>query len=229
MKSLEKENQTKYNSKYRLYEDVLNKENIFEKEENTKEQQYLFQLYHELALMYFHCHISFPLVEIDFNKEENFNSDKMIDFINRGKNRKVNFVILPSLISNGNFLQNGKYWVFTFTNNTFKFKDTMNEILNGILDKTNYDIDFIKNNLKITVICRKNKEGKVVNILTNYDIPDNIKYEFIFYFYDKKNNQKHELYTNLRSFQIEKDYQIIKYEFALVDKKLIFSDKVINE
>ena len=64
----------------------------------------------------------------------------MIDFINRGKNRKVNFVILPALISNGNFLQNGKYWVFTFTENTFKFTETMNEILNGILEKSKYDI-----------------------------------------------------------------------------------------
>ena len=45
----------------------------------------------------------------------------MIDFINRGKNRKVNFVILPSLFSDGSFLQNGKLWVFTFCKNTFKF------------------------------------------------------------------------------------------------------------
>ena len=59
--------------------------------------------------MYFHCNISFPLIEISFEKEENFNSDKMIDFINRGKNRKVNFIILPSLISNGNYLENLGY------------------------------------------------------------------------------------------------------------------------
>ena len=98
--------------------------------------------------MYFHCHISFPLVEIDLNKEENFNSDKNIDFINRGKNLKVKFVILPGLISNSNFLQNGKCWVFTFTENTFKFKDTMNDILNGILEKSKYDIYYMNNNLE---------------------------------------------------------------------------------
>ena len=57
MKTLEKENQTKYNSKYILYEDALNKENTFKKEENTKEQKYLLQLYYDLTLIYFHCHL----------------------------------------------------------------------------------------------------------------------------------------------------------------------------
>ena len=87
--------------------------------------------------MYFHCNISFPLIEISFEKEENFNSDKMIDFINRGKNRKVNFIILPSLIFNGNYLENGKSWVFTFTNNTFKFDNFMNQFLNELLKQEN--------------------------------------------------------------------------------------------
>ena len=49
-------------------------------------------LYYDLPLMYFHCDISFPLVEIKFETQEYFNSEKMIDFKNRRKNRKVNFV-----------------------------------------------------------------------------------------------------------------------------------------
>ena len=48
----------------------------------------------------------------------------MIDFINRGKNRKVNFVILPSLFSNENYLQNGKFWVYTYLDNDFKFEES---------------------------------------------------------------------------------------------------------
>ena len=56
----------------------------------------------------------------------------MIDFINRGKNRKVNFVILPSLISNENYLQNGKLWVFTYSQNTFKFDGKQIDDLNAL-------------------------------------------------------------------------------------------------
>ena len=48
----------------------------------------------------------------------------MIDFINKGNNRKVNFVILPSLFSNGNYLENGKSWVFTYKKKTFYFSDS---------------------------------------------------------------------------------------------------------
>ena len=48
----------------------------------------------------------------------------MIDFINKGNNRKVNFGILPSLFSNGNYLENEKSWVFTYKKNTFYFSDS---------------------------------------------------------------------------------------------------------
>ena len=61
----------------------------------------------------------------------------MIDFINRGKNRKVNFVILPSLFSFGSFLQNGKAWVFTFYKNTFRFDDLQLNHLNNLLIQEN--------------------------------------------------------------------------------------------
>jgi hypothetical protein len=84
----------------------------------------------------------------------------MIDFINRGKSRKVNFVILPALFSNGNYLQNGKYWVFTFCKNTYKFEDDMVEPLNELLDIENNNIKYIKNNLKIDIVCTNKKTGK---------------------------------------------------------------------
>ena len=77
----------------------------------------------QLIKLYFHCELSFPNVEVDFNLNSGiiFNHEKMIDFINKGNNRKVDFVILPSLFSNGNFLENGKFWVFTYKKDTFKF------------------------------------------------------------------------------------------------------------
>ena len=46
--------------------------------------------------------------------DNEFDSEKMFDFINRGKDRKVNFVILPKLFADNNYLKNGKYWVFTY-------------------------------------------------------------------------------------------------------------------
>ena len=95
IKNLEKDNKTTE------YKNILSQVNLFEKDEKKFNQKFLSNLFYDLTLMYFHCNISFPLVEISFKKEDNFNSDKMIDFINRGKNRKVNFVILPSLDVDG--------------------------------------------------------------------------------------------------------------------------------
>ena len=96
----------------------------------NQQKKFLFDLNSKLKIMYLHCELAFPLVEISFEKEEKFNSEKMIDFINRGHNRKVNFVILPSLFSNGNFLQNGKSWVFTYNKNTFRFEESELDALN---------------------------------------------------------------------------------------------------
>ena len=59
----------------------------------------------------------------------------MIDFINKGNNRKVNFVILPSLFSNGNYLENGKYWVFTYKKDTFKFDEQRQLNFEFIVDR----------------------------------------------------------------------------------------------
>ena len=103
------------------------------KVKENKKANFLSDLSSKLKIMYLHCELSFPYVEISFEKEENFNSEKMIDFINRGHNRKVNFVILPSLFSNGNFLQNGKSWVFTYNNNTFKFGESEIDFLNKLI------------------------------------------------------------------------------------------------
>ena len=100
-------------------------ENYFKSfKNNSKQEVYTHALFSQLTILYFHCELSFPIVEINFNdikSGESFNHEKMIDFINKGNNRKVNFVILPSLFSNNNYLENGKSWVFTYKEDTFKF------------------------------------------------------------------------------------------------------------
>lgn len=81
---------------------------------NNKEKQELYNnIFYQLTILYFHCELSFPPVSINFRLDQNdFDSETMIDIINMGRG-KINFVFLPSLFSNGNFIENGKYWVYT--------------------------------------------------------------------------------------------------------------------
>ena len=101
--------------------------NEFKVEGSLTNEKYILILFSQLTILYFHCKIAFPIVDVNFNDIQSgilFNHEKMIDFINKGNNRKVNFVILPSLFSNGNYLENGKSWVFTYKKNTFYFSDS---------------------------------------------------------------------------------------------------------
>ena len=109
------------------------------------------------------------------SKKEDFNSEMMIDFINRGKNRKVNFVILPSLFSNGNYIQNGKLWVFTYFKNTFRFGDSIDNCLEEFLKEKN-----LKSENLYTMKAYYKIEGdeKIINIKTNFGIPKNSNYNF---------------------------------------------------
>ena len=224
IKSLEKEKDI-----FKEYENILIQEKLFEGNDNNSELEYLKGLYNDLSKMYFHCRIAFPLVEIDFKQEEDFNSEKMIDFINRGKNRKVNFIILPSLISNGSYLQNGKYWVFTYYKNTFKFKDIMNEVLNDLLEKENNNINFIKKDLKIDIISKNKDKKKCVDVKANIEIPEDIEYELIFYFLNKKENNYFKKKTKQKHFEIDRNFEILKWEFKLNKEIIISSHNIINE
>lgn len=212
------------------YENILTKIELFKNYENTNETKFLQKLFHDLSIMYFHCTISFPEVEINFSKEENFNSDKMIDFINRGKNRKVNFIILPSLISIGNFLENGKSWVFTFTKKTFKFEDFIINSLNGLLEKGIVNLKYIKENLKVDFsIKNKTKEKYTINIVTNINKLGNIELEYMFHFINKLNKQKLKLKTKAKKTDMEKKYEIIKYEIIFGKEILISSKNIVDE
>ena len=120
--------------------------NSFKGKGKYAKEDYTSILLSQLTILYFHCELSFPIVEVDFNSESLFNHEKMIDFINKGINRKVDFVILPSLFSNGNYLENGKLWVFTYKKDTFKFGKIVFETLVNKQEKFNRI--YPKNNLQ---------------------------------------------------------------------------------
>jgi len=148
---------------------------------------YLYNLLSQLIKLYFHCELSFPIVEVNFQKEIKFDHEKMIDFINKGNNRKVDFVILPSLFSNGNFLENGKLWVFTYKNDTFKFGDPKFENLVNKQEK--YSVTFSKsslpksqpNNMNYNSLRRESKNSNRIN--TSKELPKNS-------YYNNRENEK---------------------------------------
>ena len=221
MKDKEKSNQTK-----ETYKNILSQVNLFENEEkkNIKEYEYLTKLFYDLSILYFHCIIAFPSVEISFDKKENYNSEEMIDFINRGKNRKVNFVILPSLISNGSYLQNGKTWVFTYIKDTFKFENLNNETLDFISEKghSNQEKEKKKKIPEFRVSCHNNFNEKIYTISCDLRSLNKEGYELIFYFLRIKDNKNISCKIREQSFSVSNNYIFRKYEL-IKDKKVLIT------
>ena len=145
--------------------------NSFKGKGNYAKESYIPELHSQLTILYFHCELSFPIVDVNFdlNSEIIFNHEKMIDFINKGNNRKVDFLILPSLFSNGNYLENGKFWVFTFKKGTFKFGKLTFE---NLVDKQEkYNAIYSKNNLPTS--GTSNREFNLPRKQTNNSINSN--------------------------------------------------------
>ena len=181
--------------------------------------------------MYFHCDLSFPSVKINFKKEKNFDSEKMIDFINRGKNRKVNFVILPSLFSNDNYLQNGKFWVFTYLGNSFKFEESKLLPLEDLIcpKKEKQLLENIKKDV-IDISYQNIEEKNCITINIKSDISEilkNFNYEFVLTLEEKKKNQKEslKLITQNKNIIIDKNYEISQFELKL-ENETIYEKKL---
>ena len=212
---------------FQEYKNILNQEIPPEINENSYEENYLINLFYDLTLMYFHCHIAFPLVEINYKTEDNFDSRKMIDFINRGKNRKVNFVILPSLISNGCYLDNGKSWVFTYLKDTFKFEEDEIKALNNSLNTQKLNA---QNNGNDVIIKVSWKNGtKYANIITNLEILRNKRVEYVFFLYNNNTGKSYRAITYLDYIDIEQNTEVVKCELRVDNKAIISSEKIINE
>jgi len=143
--------------------------NSFKGAGKYSEEIYLSTLLSQLTILYFHCELSFPIVDVDFDYSEIiFDHEKMIDFVNKGNNRKVDFIILPSLFSNGNYLENGKLWVFTYKKDTFKFGKSRFENLVNKQEK------YSKNNFMNSQNNKRDIKNKI-NIPNNSNFNENPK------------------------------------------------------
>ena len=65
-------------------------------------------------------------------------------------------------------------------------------------------------------------------MITYINIPENMNYEFIFYFKNKKNNDILKKTTKEKSFKIDKIYEIQKYEFIFENEIIISSTNIIK-
>lgn len=188
-------------------------------EENKEIIKYYKNLFKDLLVLYFDCQLSFPPIEINFELEDDkFKSEKMIDYFKIGKNAKkkaeakVNFAFFPSLFSNGNFLENGKQWVFKYIKNekeeTFFYK---NPSLLQIKEKDKrFHIPKISDNLKLTL-------KKVYTPKLNYKISKDANSEFYYEIQNLKTKEKRTLKSD-SSIELEENEEIINCNFCLMNE-----------
>lgn len=183
-------------------------------------KNYFLKLYKDLLVLYVLCELSFPYVKVNFTlEEEYFNSKTMIDNFQIGKRNKpkVNFVYFPSLFSNGNYLENGKQWVFNYicTEKKKTFFIEKNKLLKLIplTDETKkFHIPKIKDKLRVDLI-----KDISYSLKTNYPIMDNINKEIIIHIFDK--NTKKTYSTKSKSnFKLKENEEIAKLEFYLFNE-----------
>ena len=185
-------------------------------------KDYFIKLYKDLLVLYFLCELSFPSVKIEFtNEDEFFNSGKMIDNFQigkKGQKPKVNFVYFPSLFSNGNYLENGKKWVFNYIYNekkggTFFFESNQLSQLTPLIDETKkFYIPKINDKLKIELIKNISYSPK-----TNYSISDKINKKYVIHTIDK-NTKKINEYPFKSSFNLKDNEEIIKLQLYLFNE-----------
>lgn len=124
------------NEIYEYYSYLNMKEiNKYLYKKDNKTNQILFKLYQAFISLYLKCHLSFPIVEALYTKDNcDYNPKYMFDdFSKKGaKNKKVNFCYIPALISNNRFVNNAKYYVFTYIQGkSFHFEENVyNHITN---------------------------------------------------------------------------------------------------
>jgi hypothetical protein len=72
------------------------------------------------------------------------------------------------------------------------------------------------------VYCENGSDGKYITIENNINIPANQEYVFKFYLKRKKDNKVYEIETTEKTFKIDNDKEIKRYEL-IIDSKVVFS------
>ena len=72
------------------------------------------------------------------------------------------------------------------------------------------------------------QQKNIITIKTNIDIPESIENEFIFCLLNKNNNILYKRKIKKKSFEIDKYYEIKKYELKLESKIIRTSKNIIN-
>ena len=193
-----------------------------EKDEKTK--KYFINLYKDLLTLYFISELSFPSIEIDFDIYDNdFNSEKMIDFAHNKGKKKINFVFFPSLFSNGNYLEKGKQWVFTYIDDikkrTFYFPDIKLEPL--IDDKAKFHIPKLSDKLTLTI-----EKSDYLKPITNYEISEKVKKQYYFCFFNNKTKDWRKIISE-SPIKIEENEECLKCDLFLMSEYILTSSEFI--
>ena len=88
---------------------------LYKKDNETN--KILLKLFQSFICLYLKCRLSFPLVEPKYTNDNTIYDSRTMfdDCYKKGiKYKKVNFCYIPALISNGRFINNAKYYVFTY-------------------------------------------------------------------------------------------------------------------
>lgn len=176
---------------------------------------YIKKLFINLFDLYFHSYLSFPPVEILFlnEKDINYDSKRMIDYFdNRIRGiKKVYFEYFPSFFSNGNFLENGKHWVYTYRENKIIIRNIQ---LLKLDDK--FAFPQLGEIINLEIVEKKYLAPKV-----NYKIKEGVNYEYKYYLLNKIDRKIREKKSNF-PIEIEENEKLVKCEFILMNKVINF-------
>ena len=193
-------------------------------EKDVKTKKYFINLYKDLLTLYFISELSFPSIEIDFNICDNdFNFEKMIDFAHNKGKKKINFVFFPSLFSNGNYLEKGKQWVFTYIDDmkkrTFYFPDIKLEPL--IDDKAKFHIPKLSDKLTLTI-----EKSDYLKPITNYEISEKVKKQYYFCLLNNKTKDWRKIISE-SPIKIEENEECLKCDLFLMSEYILTSSEFI--
>ena len=139
--------------KEEIYEDIKNK--IENNDEDNNDQFYL-NILPKLIKLYFYCYLADMKVDIKYAQEgEEFDWDSMVDdLLTMHDEKKVLFTYLPGLYCNGQYFENSKIYVVTYTEDNPEKFQIKRPVFYNVEEK---HIDYIINN-KECLIDERNEE-----------------------------------------------------------------------